>query len=234
MEQKPPTRIIAFHQKTTKNSTIMMKELRHVSSSIKIPSRQWISNNNNRQALYQMMSNHHYHHHYHNQQQQQQQRRTFLTSSKEEDDISASASAVELSPRRRLWEEMSPETQKLAMAISRGTPASASDTAATAATAAAETNSNNLGDDDDDDDDDDDKKRQQKGKKMMHPRVAISRAITLMESKHPFKKKQGDLLLTYLLSFTSSNKSKSNSNDNIMNDQKSTIRVGFAGPPGMI
>ena len=116
------------------------------------------------------------------------------------------------------------------MAISRGTPASASDTAATAATAAAETNSNNLGDDDDDDD----KKRQQKGKKMMHPRVAISRAITLMESKHPFKKKQGDLLLTYLLSLTSSNKSKSNSNDNIMNDQKSTIRVGFAGPPGMI
>ena len=229
MEQKPPTRIIAFHQKTTKNSTIMMKELRHVSSSIKIPPRQRRSSNNHRQALYQMMSNHHYHHHYHNQQQQQQQRRTFLTSSKEEDDISASASAVELSPRRRLWEEMSPETQKLAMAISRDAPASASDTTATTA---AETNSNNLGDDDDDDDDD--KKRQQKGKKMMHPRVAISRAITLMESKHPFKKKQGDLLLTYLLSFTSSNKSKSNSNDNIMNDQKSTIRVGFAGPPGMI
>ena len=118
------------------------------------------------------------------------------------------------------------------MAISRGTPASASDTApttATAAAAAAENNSNNLGDNDDDDD----KKRQQKGKKMMHPRVAISRAITLMESKHPFKKKQGDLLLTYLLSSTSSNKSKSNSNDSIMNDQKTTIRVGFAGPPGM-
>jgi LAO/AO transport system kinase len=84
--------------------------------------------------------------------------------------------------------------------------------------------------------------------KEMHPRVAVSRAITLLESKHPLKKKQGDILLTYLLSLqqpTSSTalppsllSSFSSSADE--RDQKqrftglmsSTLRVGVAGPPG--
>jgi hypothetical protein len=122
---------------------------------------------------------------------------------------------------------MSPETQKLAEAISSSTSASTTTT-----TTPPENNMNNTFVDDDDGDDGDDKRQQKRKRKMMHPRVAISRAITLMESKHPFKKKQGDVLLTYLLSLSSSS-NKSN-NDNIMNDQNTKIRVGFAGPPGMI
>eukprot|EP00536_Pseudo-nitzschia_multiseries_P012547 jgi/Psemu1/208984/e_gw1.485.73.1 len=73
----------------------------------------------------------------------------------------------------------------------------------------------------------------------MHPRVAISRAITLMESKHPVKKKQGDLLLTYLLSLSSSSSSSSphrptgnGSTANSVLNETETLRVGFAGPPG--
>jgi LAO/AO transport system kinase len=65
--------------------------------------------------------------------------------------------------------------------------------------------------------------------KQVHPRVAISRAITLMESKHPVKKKQGDVLLTYLLSLE---KSFSTNADQIYPYQSHTLRVGIAGPPG--
>jgi hypothetical protein len=80
----------------------------------------------------------------------------------------------------------------------------------------------------------------------MHPRVAISRAITLMESKHPFKKKQGDVLLTYLLSLAASQDGTTTENSHDDDDSKKrqrnqaqfmsslsgTLRVGFAGPPG--
>lgn len=67
-------------------------------------------------------------------------------------------------------------------------------------------------------------------KNTIHPRVAISRAITLMESKHPAKKKQGDLLLTYLLSLSSSNDILGTTNTSF---PTRTLRVGFAGPPGV-
>jgi len=73
----------------------------------------------------------------------------------------------------------------------------------------------------------------------MHPRVAISRAITLMESKRPFKKRQGDLLLTYLLSLSPSAETQNESIicSRISNGSTSlstpTLRVGFAGPPGV-
>ena len=50
-------------------------------------------------------------------------------------------------------------------------------------------------------------------------RVALSRAITLMESKKAQKKQQADFLLTYLLSQRPQ-------------DQVSALRIGFAGPPG--
>ncbi|KAG7366787.1 arginine/ornithine transport system ATPase [Nitzschia inconspicua] len=78
--------------------------------------------------------------------------------------------------------------------------------------------------------------------KEMHPRVAIGRAITLMESKHPAKKKQGDMLLTYLLSLNSSSTlsmSSSFINEDTATAQSfststgsTTLRVGIAGPPG--
>jgi LAO/AO transport system kinase len=88
--------------------------------------------------------------------------------------------------------------------------------------------------------------------KDMHPRVAVSRAITLMESKLLHKKKQGDILLTYLLSlqqstsptslppsFFSSMSSSANERDNLNQGSTgsspasfATLRVGLAGPPG--
>jgi LAO/AO transport system kinase len=49
--------------------------------------------------------------------------------------------------------------------------------------------------------------------------ASASGAITMMESKRPEIKKQGDYLLTYLLSKRPM-------------EQQSTIRIGFAGPPG--
>jgi len=55
----------------------------------------------------------------------------------------------------------------------------------------------------------------------MEKRVALSRAITLMESKNLEKKQQGDYLLTYLLS-----------QRDVPMDPSNTLRVGFAGPPG--
>ena len=63
---------------------------------------------------------------------------------------------------------------------------------------------------------------------MVHPRVALSRAITLMESKHPKKKQQGDYLLTYLLSKTSPHPTSVSTETK----QEPTLRIGFAGPPG--
>lgn len=54
---------------------------------------------------------------------------------------------------------------------------------------------------------------------LIQRRIALSRAITLMESKKADKKQQADFLLTYLLSKRPKN-------------QKATIRIGFAGPPG--
>ena len=68
--------------------------------------------------------------------------------------------------------------------------------------------------------------------KEIYPRVAVSRAITLMESKHPIKKKQGDLLLTYLLSLQS-NEEDSDDNSHVSSSfPTKTLRVGIAGPPG--
>ncbi len=55
----------------------------------------------------------------------------------------------------------------------------------------------------------------------LEKRVALSRAITLMESKNLDKKQQGDYLLTYLLS-----------QRDAPPDPSTTLRVGFAGPPG--
>lgn len=57
----------------------------------------------------------------------------------------------------------------------------------------------------------------------LHKRVALSRAITLMESKNPKKKQQGDYLLTYLLSRHDMPEPPA---------PPTTLRVGFAGPPG--
>eukprot|EP00535_Pseudo-nitzschia_heimii_P011356 CAMPEP_0197194998 /NCGR_PEP_ID=MMETSP1423-20130617/30272_1 /TAXON_ID=476441 /ORGANISM="Pseudo-nitzschia heimii, Strain UNC1101" /LENGTH=334 /DNA_ID=CAMNT_0042648525 /DNA_START=588 /DNA_END=1592 /DNA_ORIENTATION=- len=60
-----------------------------------------------------------------------------------------------------------------------------------------------------------------------------------MESKHHFKKKQGDLLLTYLLSLSSLDRIQ---NETTRGDKNPilptslltrTLRVGFAGPPGV-
>lgn len=56
--------------------------------------------------------------------------------------------------------------------------------------------------------------------RSLQKRVALSRAITLMESKNLEKKQQGDYLLTYLLS------------QNVSPESSKTLRVGFAGPPG--
>lgn len=136
-----------------------------------------------------------------------------------------------------LWEEMSPGTRKLARSIIRHNPAGFAgaqggsggdannndNTTTTAAAILEERDEIPIG---------------------MHPRVAISRAITLMESKHPFKKKQGDLLLTYLLSLSVSppptNSDTPHDDDDEYDDEhgafapagSQTFRVGFAGPPG--
>lgn len=59
-------------------------------------------------------------------------------------------------------------------------------------------------------------------KDWIHKRYALSKAITLMESKNLQRKQQGDFLLTYLLS----------QQPEIDGDVPRTLRVGFAGPPG--
>ena len=53
----------------------------------------------------------------------------------------------------------------------------------------------------------------------IYRRLALSRTITLMESKKSSTKQQADFLLTYLLS----KRPKA---------QQPTLRIGFAGPPG--
>jgi len=82
-------------------------------------------------------------------------------------------------------------------------------------------------------------------------RYALSKAITLMESKHPQRKQQGDFLLTYLLlsqhddddissTSTVGVKNKNNINQHPPPEDNNTtpttipktLRVGFAGPPG--
>lgn len=123
---------------------------------------------------------------------------------------------MSMSSRQLLWEEMSAETRKLARSI-------------------VSHRSDIYGDGNFDGIDtggDVDKRSDQR---EVHPRVAISRAITLMESKHPYKKKQGDLLLTYLLSLPSSvPKLPQNNKENPdpTSIPMDTLRVGFAGPPG--
>jgi hypothetical protein len=57
-------------------------------------------------------------------------------------------------------------------------------------------------------------------------RLALSRAITLIETKHPGKKIQGDLLLTHLLTC--------NNDNNHSKTPRDSFRIGFAGPPGAV
>ena len=110
----------------------------------------------------------------------------------------------------RLWEEMSPETRDLAGSIISEIPSSGAEN---------DVHPNKSTD----------RKSTSTG---IHPRVAISRAITLMESKLPSKKKQGDLLLTYLLSLSSTTERQGKS-INASSFSTPTLRVGFAGPPGV-
>ena len=80
-------------------------------------------------------------------------------------------------------------------------------------------------------------------------RYALSKAITLMESKNPQRKQQGDYLLTYLLSQRpheehttkgihddGTDSSQDDVRPPVTTTRRSTIpktlRVGFAGPPG--
>jgi putative protein kinase ArgK-like GTPase of G3E family len=58
-------------------------------------------------------------------------------------------------------------------------------------------------------------------------RLALARAITLIETRHPGKKIQGDLLLTHLLACN-------NNNDNSKTPRDDSFRIGFAGPPGAV
>ena len=129
---------------------------------------------------------------------------------------SSSCSSSVSSRQQKIWNDMLPATQKLAQSIvmnNTHTPSSSF-----------------MRNNDPDPD-----------PVVVHPRVAISRAITLLESKHPIKKHQGDLLLTYLLSSSSSRSSSSsssssktmgcNNNNNNNNDFDNTLRIGFAGPP---
>ena len=56
-------------------------------------------------------------------------------------------------------------------------------------------------------------------------RMALSRAITLIESRTDTHRKQADLLLNYLLRHSNTDEMKGQSNP-------SSFRVGIAGPPG--
>merc|ERR1711966_215331 len=129
---------------------------------------------------------------------------------------SSSCSSSVSSRQQKIWNDMLPATQKLAQSIvmnNTHTPSSSF------------------------------MRNNDPDPVVVHPRVAISRAITLLESKHPIKKHQGDLLLTYLLSSSSSRSSSSsssssktmgcnnNNNNNNNNDFDNTLRIGFAGPP---
>jgi LAO/AO transport system kinase len=173
---------------------------------------------------------------------QQPLRRFFLSETNTTDnDSKSSKSSISKSSggereREQLWEEMSPETRALASSIIGHNPTLGADHGI-------HQNENNITC----------HREEATSKKKvpigngMHHRVAISRAITLMESKHPSKKKQGDLLLTYLLSLSSSNDETQSQNNetrttasrhtNNLNHRSTsfptpTLRVGFAGPPG--
>lgn len=58
----------------------------------------------------------------------------------------------------------------------------------------------------------------------IYRRLALSRAITLIESKRPQKKQQAELLLEYLLS--------KHRKEGAGNEEPTSLRIGFAGPPG--
>jgi LAO/AO transport system kinase len=135
-------------------------------------------------------------------------------------------------PPEELWEQMSPLTKQLAQSIAGNVNGHCNDKVTTNVVTASATTPKD-GDE----------------KDSIHPRVAISRAITMMESKHPFKKKQGDLLLTYLLSLSSatttikgSTRDGQWSTDDVSTETETstkrtvsptrTLRVGIAGPPG--
>ena len=55
----------------------------------------------------------------------------------------------------------------------------------------------------------------------MARRLALAKAVTLIETKHPVKKLQADQLLTFLLE-----------QQQIQNAQNENFRIGLAGPPG--
>jgi LAO/AO transport system kinase len=149
--------------------------------------------------------------------------------------ISKSSGGEREREREQLWQEMSPGSRALASSIIGHNPALGADhgvyqNANNKTTPYNREEATSL------------EKKVPSGNRMHH-RVAISRAITLMESKHPFKKKQGDLLLTYLLSLSSSNdeiqpqpQNKNDTTTHLNHPSTSfptpTLRVGFAGPPG--
>ena len=133
-----------------------------------------------------------------------------------------SKSKPSISESRQLWEEMSPDTRELARSIICQYTTSNADR---------NFHDNNVFDAE--------ATRKDRIQTIMHPRVAISRAITLVESKHPFKKRQGDILLTYLLLSSPSrgiqNERTKSRNNSILPTSlpTQTLRVGFAGPPGV-
>ena len=89
-------------------------------------------------------------------------------------------------------------------------------------------------------------------RKLMNRRVALSKAITLMESKNLQKKQQGDYLLTYLLSQHREEADRTSEaeeqeegrqqqskpkhhhyhHDHHYSNLNGALRIGFAGPPG--
>ena len=122
----------------------------------------------------------------------------------------------------QLWEDMSPDTRELARSIV-GVDSTSNSNRTVHDNDIVETKAT----------------RKDQVQTIMHPRVAISRAITLIESKDPSKKKQGDLLLTYLLSSSSLARIQ---NERTKSEQKPilpsslptrALRIGFAGPPGV-
>jgi LAO/AO transport system kinase len=73
------------------------------------------------------------------------------------------------------------------------------------------------------------------GSPSLHRRVALSRSITLMESKKAQNKEQADYLLTYLLSQQQQQQQQQQDQTEEKNNQnphRPTLRIGFAGPPG--
>jgi LAO/AO transport system kinase len=151
-------------------------------------------------------------------------RRSFGISTNEHDAKTSQHHNVTIPDTSSLWEAMSPHAQELAQALLQArrrledvhsedptmlpttTAAEEVDTASAHTTTAMS--------------------------ERIHPRVALSRAITLMESKHPGKKTQGDLLLTYLLSKKEEEGADNEDGVPPATTNAPTLRVGFAGPPG--